>query len=895
MNIAQTTDLQSVTSCLTTSHATHSSREATKNLMRSQQPTESFTNTKAMPAQEIKTRNIDLLTHAPKNRQALENQPNLLGSTIGAYRLTRLLGKGGAATVYLGERADRQYSAQVAIKIIEDRRLHEEVTTRFQAERQILAQLNHPNIARLLDAGESRSGMPYLVMEYIHGETIDQYCNSKTLTIKERLALFTKVCAAVQYAHQNLVIHRDLKPGNILVTPDGTPKLLDFGIARLIEDSAKSAMSATEPGLTRLNERLLTPEYASPEQITGQNITTASDIYALGMILYELLAGTRPYQVHALNHLELERIICVIDPTHPSQILEQFDLTNSNIEKFDIKEVARARKANPKRLKKIISGDLDAIVMRALRKEPAQRYSSVEQLTKDIERYLNQEPVEARQGNWAYHSKRFVRRHSLGVASSIVAILALMSFSFYVSMQNGIITEQRDLAKQQTIRAEHVSDFMLEVFSNADPFVNQGKEVTAKELLAKAGNQISDDHELQQQPEVKAKLLEAIGRAYQRQNQPELAIKHLKDSLLIQKNKAENNPNSISITLNYLGNAQTQIGLYKEAELSLNEAKSIFEREHEEKSPAYIDLMKNIAFLELTRSNPARAKEKLETALSLGRQIYGNIHPEIVAILLTLTETYLWLNKQDEALYSAREAMKISHVSLPEIHPNRALADYTLGDLLFRKGQLDEAESLVNQSLKAQTVLYGDNNAVLANTIDALALIQFAKGKVDAAELNARTALNITANALGKENINSAYFHTALADLLIKRKKHTEAEFHAKTAITILEKNHATDHQYMASAEYLLAQALFATNHAYQAKQLLIKNIDRWKTNQAPEWRVARSENLLGAVLVAINKKQEGEKLLRQSFLALQQTNSGASPQVVGEARDRLTASTSKM
>lgn len=836
--------------------------------------------------------------HQAKNFKSVsinKNQTDLLGSTIGAYRLTRLLGKGGAGSVYLGERADRQYSAQVAIKIIEDRRIYEEVTTRFKSERQILAQLNHSNIARLLDAGESRGGMPYLVMEYIHGEPIDQFCNSKALSIKERLAIFIKVCTAVQYAHQNLIIHRDIKPGNILVSPDGTPKLLDFGIAKLIDDSAKSAVTAAETGLTRLNERLLTPEYASPEQITGQHVTTASDIYALGMILYELLTGTRPYQVQALNHLELERIICVIDPIRPSQILEQTNIFDSSLEKLDIDQATRARKSNQKRLKKELSGDLDAIVMRALRKEPTQRYSSVEQLIKDIERHLNQEPVEACHGNWAYYSKRFVRRHKIGVASSIAALSTLIGFTVFVSIQNQIITEQRDLATQQTTRAEHVSNFMLEVFSNADPFINKGKEVTAKELLAQAGEKISDDNTLQQQPEVKAKLLEAIGRAYQRQNQPELAIKYLSDSLLLKNNKPNSYKDSFAQTLNYLGDAQRQKGLYKEAGVSLNESRLIFEKNGQTVTPEYIDTLKNLAYLELTLSNPSKAYVILEESLSIARKVYGNNHPEIASILLTKTQSLLWQNKREEALSSAREASNISHSTLPDIHPDRALVDLTLGDILFQEGRLKEAESLVNQSLRAQIVLYGKENVALASTMDSLSMIYQAQGKTEGAETHARKALDIVEKALGKNNIDTVYYHTALSDLLIKQGKHREAITHAQTAMSILEKNKATDHQYMASAEYLLAQALFANNHAYQAKQLLIKNIERWKTNQAPEWRVARSENLLGAVFVAINKKQEGEKLLRQSFLELQQNNSGASPQVVSEARDRLTASTSKM
>jgi len=813
---------------------------------------------------------------------------DLLGSVIGAYRLTKILGKGGTGAVYLGERADRQFSAQVAIKIIDNPRIHDEITTRFLSEKQILAHLNHPNIARLLDAGESRSGLPYLVMEHVHGETIDQYCNNQELTIGERLKLFIKVCEAVQYAHQNLIVHRDLKPGNILVTKDGSPKLLDFGIAKLINDGRELPKSCVEVGSTRTKERLLTPEYASPEQITGQNITTASDIYSLGIILYELLTGTRPYEITQLNHLELERIICITDPIRPSQILDQANLADSSPQNIDINEVCRTRKSTAKRLKQSLLGDLDAIIMRSLRKESAQRYSSVEQLIKDISRHLNQEAVEARQGNWIYYSKRFARRHSFGVTASIAAIFTLIGFSVFVSVQNKTITEQRDLATQQTYRAEHVSDFMLKVFSNADPFINQGKEVTAKQLLAKAGREISENDELQTQPEVKAKLLQAIGRAYQRQNQPDLAIKYLTESLLISKNKSKGQETSIAQTLNYLGDAQTQNGLFKEAESSFNESKSILETNSQKITNDYLDVLKNIANLQLRRGVPQESINTLNEALSVGHQLYGKIHPEIASILMLMTQGFLWQDKEDEALKAAQLAMNITHTSLPEIHPDRATADLTLGDLLYSKGQLKEAESLINQALQAQIILYGNRNPVLASTLNIISQIKQSQGKLQEAENFSRKALEIIEAALGKDNIDSAYYHTGLADTLIMSRKINEAETHLKIATSILEKNNATDHQYMASAEYLLALVMQATNRSSQAEQLLHKNIARWKENGAPEWRVARSENLLGSVLVALNKSREGEKLLHSSFLSLQNKSSGASPQVISEAKTRM-------
>ncbi len=242
----------------------------------------------------------------------------LINTVVGSYRLVSILGHGGAGSVYLAERADRQYSAQVAVKIVESAALHPDMGLRFRAERQILASLNHPNIARLVDAGETDKGLPYLVMEYVHGEPVDRYCDSGQLSIDARLELFLQICSAVQYAHQNLVVHRDLKPANILVTADGVPKLLDFGIAKLLDASPVVTQSIA---LTRMNDRMLTPEYASPEQILGRPVTTSSDVYALGIVLYEILTGRRPYSVAATSQLELERSICVTDPPRPSSVV----------------------------------------------------------------------------------------------------------------------------------------------------------------------------------------------------------------------------------------------------------------------------------------------------------------------------------------------------------------------------------------------------------------------------------------------------------------------------------------------------------------------------------------------------------------------------------------------
>ena len=368
----------------------------------------------------------------------------LVGRILGNYKLVSVLGHGGTGTVYLGERADRQYSAQVAVKIVDNGTMQGELGLRFRAERQILASLNHANIARLIDAGETEEGNPYLVMEYVHGEPLDRYCDREQLGLRERLQLFLDICGAVQYAHQNLVVHRDLKPANILVTAEGAPKLLDFGIAKLLDAGEAAAAMA----LTRMNDRLLTPEYASPEQILGRPVTTASDVYALGVVLYELLTGLRPYTVPAsASQLELERSICITDPLRPSAAVKRARESGPLEGQSEILAVAAARKLTPEKLQKRLIGDIDAIVMRALRKEPQHRYNSIEQLASDIRRFLTREPVQARQGNWLYYSQRFIRRHAFGVSAGAAFVVFLVVFATVSTIQAQRIAAERDRAQ----------------------------------------------------------------------------------------------------------------------------------------------------------------------------------------------------------------------------------------------------------------------------------------------------------------------------------------------------------------------------------------------------------------------------------------------------------------
>jgi eukaryotic-like serine/threonine-protein kinase len=806
----------------------------------------------------------------------------LLGKVIGNYRLASVLGHGGTGTVYLGERADRQYSAQVAVKLVDSAAVQGDLGMRFRAERQILASLNHKNIARLLDAGETAEGQPYLVMEYVHGEPVDRYCDRAQLDIKARLELFLEICEAVQYAHQNLIVHRDLKPANILVTAEGTPKLLDFGIAKLLDVGNEAAVLA----LTRMNDRLLTPEYASPEQILGRSVTTASDVYALGVVLYELLTGLRPYVVPgSASQLELERSICVSDPQRPSLAVRR-SLEGGPVEgQSSIQAIATVRASTPDKLQRRLQGDIDAIIMRALRKEPQHRYGSVEQLTADIRRYLTREPVQARQGNWLYYSQRFARRHAVGVSMGTAFFLFVMAFGIVMSIQRERIAAERDRATQESERAEKVSSFMLNVFSAADPFKNQGQTVTAPQLLDQAARSIQGD--LDEQPEVRARLLEAIGRAYRRQGQPDRAVAYLEDSLRLRRQIGSARDARTGSVLTELANSLRGAGKFEEADRALREALEISRGTGSEESVTHARLLVDLGRLEINRGNLVQAEKYLTAGLDLTRKLEGPRDPEVAAILNDISGARAWQDDLDGAERAVREAVSIYRESMPELHPDRVAADYRLADVLALRGRTNDAASLYERALGAQRLLYGNVSAQVADTLEALARVRVAQGRVEDAEDLTREAILANRQARGSTNYMTGYLQTSLAQILAKRGKHEEAEVQLREALDLYARTLPPDHQYVASAEYVLGETLLATNRLVDAEAMLTASMHRWKRTDSPAWRSGRSASALGEALYRQGRIADAERYLTQGFRELT-ADSGADPDTRSKARERI-------
>ena len=423
---------------------------------------------------------------------AFTAKPNddLTGERIGPYRVTRLIGRGGMGDVYEAERDDEHFQQQVAIKIIKRGMDTDFVRDRFLRERQILASLDHPHIARLFDGGATPDGSPYFVMEFVAGEPITAYCRRHQLSVNEKLKLFRKVCSAVQHAHQKLIVHRDLKPSNILITPsadgkEGEPKLLDFGIAKLLSTDASQPHTRTETAL-----RMMTPEYASPEQARGQAVATTTDVYSLGVVLYELLTERRPHEFRTYAPAEIERAICDTEIEEPSKVVGQ--MTGA-----------------PTKLARQLAGDLDNITMMAMRKEPERRYQSVEQFSEDIRRHLAGMPVVARKDTFGYRAGKLVRRHKAGVA--ILALLIILAVA--MTIQAARIARERDRANQEAATAQAVTQSLVAMFEFADPGKSRGNVITARELLDQGAEKVV--RELKDQPVVQAKLLDTIGRLYQ--------------------------------------------------------------------------------------------------------------------------------------------------------------------------------------------------------------------------------------------------------------------------------------------------------------------------------------------------------------------------------------------
>jgi serine/threonine protein kinase/tetratricopeptide (TPR) repeat protein len=809
----------------------------------------------------------------------IEHQDRLVGARIGNYRIVSILGHGGMSTVYRGERDDAKYQQTVAIKVLHHAALHPRLRSRLHSERHILATLAHPSIARLIDSGEFEDGTPYLVMEHVDGESIDTYCDTRTLFVRERLELFVRVCEAVQYAHRNLVVHRDIKAANILVMNDGTPKLLDFGIAKLL---APESMQHTVP-VTRLQERILTPENAAPEQVLGRSITTATDIYALGVLLYQLLTGRSPYRLMSYSQLQLERAICMDDPMRPSQIvLAKFGAETD----ADRSRLSDRRGLSPLRLRARLSGDLDAIIAMAMRKEPDRRYPSVEALADDISRHLLGRPVLARQGDWRYNTVKFMRRHLLPLSVVAAAFLALMLIAGVTLWQNHRIEMARDATARERDRAQQVSAFLIDVFSQADPYTAQGRDTTAKELLDRGAAKISNQN---LQPEVRAQLMESIGVAYRRQGLTERAIPLFEQAVDIRRQEKPIDTLRTAAALANLASALTEAGHLVSAEAYLQQALEMSRKGDQSSSIETADILTQYAQFELTaKGDPQHSGKLFAEALGIYRSILGSQHLSVAVTLSGLAATATWMDDFVAAEHYEREAIEIFRATVSRNYPDHAVALATLGYILTERGQYEEAEQLLKEALEIERSVFGEHNVRVIQAEDHLGDLYAQRGDLSKAIEATASAVAGAKEGLGADHYLTGYYLNSLATLYLKADDVPAAEAAAREALTVYARSLPPQHLYVASAKLTLGEILLRRGSLAAAEAELRSSLDINKALAgADSWRSARSAASLGWVLIKRGKYAEGEPMLAAARSRLV-ASAGAPHAATQEATSRL-------
>lgn len=621
------------------------------------------------------------------------------GEVIGAYRLLRVLGRGGMATVYLAERADGQWEQEVAVKIVRRGLNTHDVVRRFRAERQILSSLNHPYIAKLLDGGTTDDGLPFLVMEYVSGIPITQYCDTHALSIEQRLALFCDVGRAVQDAHRNLIVHRDLKPSNVLVAQDGQVKLLDFGIAKLLEpDSASDA-----PAQTTL--RWMTPAYAAPEQILGRAVTTATDVHGLGVLLYELLSGRRPFGGRDIAGYDLARAVSEEVPLAPSGAVAGSS------------QIASARSTDPARLKRRLAGDLDAIVAKALRKEPEERYASVQALTDDIERHRAGFPVRARAGLRTYRARKFLRRHwiSAAVAATFAAVLLGSSLVLWRALARA--DEAAARATQEAENARLITDFLADVFRGRDPEAAPSDTVTARELLAWGSERV--DTESAERPALQASLLQVLGSAYANLGLLDQSVEHHRRAVELLRQVHGDRSEEVASGLLELSVA---LRANREAEAALSPAREALDIRLERFGPddgRTAEAMAAVGNMKFNFGEPDSAEVWIRRALDVQRA-EGGVNDS------TYVRTLLALAPVRRAQGALDDAERLYEEAIPKFRAfggaKRDLAIHlnNLAYLLRTKGEYARAEPLYREALDITTGLFGrghPNSLLLANNL----------------------------------------------------------------------------------------------------------------------------------------------------------------------------------
>ncbi|MBK7922952.1 MAG: serine/threonine protein kinase [Gemmatimonadetes bacterium] len=782
-----------------------------------------------------------------------------VGEVVGAYRLTGELGHGGMGRVYLAERVDRQYRAEVAIKFVQGALANPALVARFRAERQILADLTHPGIARLLDGGAAPDGTPFLVMERIAGLPIDRFADTQGLGLPERLRLFLQVCRAVEHAHQALVVHRDLKPSNIMVTEAGEAKLLDFGIATLVDPSADGEET------TML--RALTPAYASPEQVRGARATMATDVYSLGVVLYRLLAGREPFHLRGLTPGQVERVLAETEPERPSTAARR------------ARDGARLSWAGA------LAGDLDTIVGRAMGKTPVERYATVAALREDLERHLDGRPVLARPASAGYRLGKFVRRYHREVVTGVLALAALVALTvWYVTR----LAAERDRARLEAAKASEVAGFLQELFEVSDPSVARGETVTARELLDRASTRIDED--LAGQPAVQATMLRVMGSVYGSLGLSDRARPILERSLAVHRGLYGGPHPETATTELLLGITRQDLGDVKGAEPLIRSALATRTALYGAADTSVTEAQAHLAYLLETVGEYAAAESLLVEALRVNRRLYPPQDPAIVRSVARLGGLLRRMDKSAEAEPLLREALAAGRAVHGERHLAVASIERNLAALLRDKGGYAEADSLYRLALATRRALLGESHPEVATTLNSHALLLQAMGDTLGAVAVFEEFVRVTARAYAAPHpsLAAGYNNLGYALLDAGRFDAAVASFQKALALQdqVLRRGHANRaHPLVGLGLVRMRQGRVADAESFFRRALAIRR------NALPAGHRDVGEALsdLGAALAALRRFSPAESALVEARGILLVTD-GATGSRTERAERRLAA-----
>ena len=698
---------------------------------------------------------------------------------IGPYDIVEVLGRGGMGTVYLAERRD-EFEQRVALKQME-RALDEDLLQRFQAERQILARLEHPNIARLLDGGTTEDGRPYFAMEYVEGLPIDRSCDQHRLDLRQRLRLILEVCSALEIAHRNLVVHRDIKPGNILVDSQGVPKLLDFGIAkRLTPDPEQDP----EAPLTAPGRQPLTLQYASPEQVLQLPISTASDIYSLGVLSFRLLTGSLPYRSRPKTLAEAIQRVADEEPIRPS--------LRPGLDE-DPTAIAALRATDPKGLRRHLRGDLDSILLKTLHKAPEERYGSVGRFAEDLERHLEGLPVSARDGTLLYRSGRFFSRHRWALAAALGALLMVIGFTAALFRQLQETARERD-------RAERVSVFLEDLFQASHPDRSRGTDPTATELLDRGRRALGAG--LSENPETRLTLLNTLARTYGSLGRYEEARDLLREA--VDLGREFQSGSKLASAINDLAVAHYWLREFDEAEALYREALELRKKE----------------------GNPANLIKPLNN---------------LASILLSRGE---W--KEAETLY--RRGLELRLDRWPADHPNVATSLRSLAMVLLARGELAEARPLLERALEIRRQAQDPKSTGVAAVLVSLGRLFHAEGQLEEAEQALTEALTIRLERLGADHPHVGLTQRDLAAVLLDRGEIPTAGVLLQQALRTLHRHRQPGDWDLAELEGVLGTYLLATGAEEEARVCLEESLRRLVEVRGDSLYSRRAARRLGAL-----------------------------------------------